>query len=313
MKHSEISPPGKPASLFRPWAGRILYFLKTIVLSDERIIREQYRHHHGAYPDLSHPVRFTEKIQWLKVHDRNPLLTTCADKLEVRRYVARKAGEHLLIPLLFTAADPGAIPFHALPPRYIIKTNHGSGTNIAVTVPSMYIGHQKQEFNQEMICKILKKWLKTNNYYRNREWEYKHIRPRIIIEELLQDDTMNEVLNDYKIHCFNGVPLFIQTIFDRYTSVKETWYDTHWKMLDLWYFSSAKKDLPRPPALTEMLTVAGKLSRNFTYVRVDLYTAGDTVYFGELTFHPYSGLMKFNPDEWDYKLGELLKLPVHEQ
>jgi hypothetical protein len=147
-----------------------------------------------------------------------------------------------------------------------------------------------------------------NYYYPSREWEYKKIKPCIIVEKLLQDESKNDILNDYKIHCFNGKPLYIQTIFDRNTEVKEDWYDINWNLLDVYYFSPIKKHIPKPKVLNELLKLSAILSKDFSYVRVDLYISQNKIYFGELTFHPYGGFMKFRPQEFDKILGDQLIL-----
>jgi hypothetical protein len=125
---------------------------------------------------------------------------------------------------------------------------------------------------------------------------------------LIADNSGNALLNDYKIHCFHGEPLFIQMINDRTEGVKETWYDTDWNYLNIWYFSSKNKVLQRPNSLDEMLLFAKKLSKPFPYVRIDLYDTPNGILFGEYTFRPYGGYMKWNDEKWDIKLGELIDL-----
>ncbi len=280
------------------------------IVPDYFFIRRRYKKVHGKKLNLKNPTAFTEKIQWLKLYDRSALLTKCADKIEVREYVKTKIGKEYLIPLLYSSRNPETIPYSQLPSRYIIKTNHGSGTNIIVINNEIEIDNTKYDFDKELISKVLIQWMSTNMYYNTREWEYKNIIPHFLIEELIKDETNNDILNDYKIYCFNGQPVYIQTIFDRQTSVKETWYDINWKLLDLHYFSDRKKIIEKPENLDEMINVAKKLAKDFIYVRVDLYSVKNKLFFGELTFHPFGGLMKFHPEEWDYILGGHLKLPI---
>ena len=287
---------------------KLYKFFKHRIISDEAYVKSQYKSVFGKRLNLKNPKNFTEKIQWLKLYDRNPLYTLCADKFKVRDFVAEKIGKEYLIPLIYASDDPNTIPFENLPSQYIIKTNHTSGYNMICKDGKIYFFDLVDEFNEQKVKKILKNWLKKNVFYENREWEYKKIPPKIIIEELLSDDISNGVLNDYKIHCFNGQPKFIQTIFDRNEGVKENWYDPSWNPIDLHYFSKDKKQIKKPNNLQELLNVAKVLSDQFSYVRVDLYSIKGKVLFGELTFHPYSGLMKFKPSEWDHKLGDFLHL-----
>lgn len=285
----------------------LFYYLRHMIFSDKKIIKSQYRNLHGFEPNIDNPKRFTEKIQWLKLYNSNPLLTLCADKYRNRVFVKDRIGPDYLIPLIYSTDDPDCIPFKELPTEYIIKTNHASGYNIIVKNGKVFRSNEVVNFNKKKILRILKNWLRINFFYVNQEREYKDIRPMILIEELMQDESGNQVLNDYKIHCFDGIPIYIQTIFDRMGEVKENWFDCEWNALDLYYFSPVKKQLEKPSNLKSLLDIAKKLSQGFNYVRVDLYSVKNKIYFGELTFHPYSGLMKFTPDEWDFKLGELIK------
>lgn len=304
-----------------PKISNILFYIPRLIvrwyekniMTDQKYIKRQFKNTFGFNLDLEQPKTFTEKIQWLKLYDRNPLYTICADKYKNRDFVKRKIGPDLLIPMIFSTNNPKDIPFNNLPSEYIIKTNHTSGYNMIFRNGKINYFSKEEDFNQNRVIRILESWLKKNVFYINREWEYRNIKPMIIIEELLHDESGNDVLNDYKIHCFNGVPTYIQTIFDRFTGVKENWFDTNWNLLDLYYYSPNKKQIMRPENLEDLLKIASKLSEGINYVRVDLYSIKGKIFFGELTFHPYSGLMKFKPFEWDTKLGNLLKLPINEQ
>lgn len=290
----------------------ILTFYKSRIMSDRAFIKSQYRRVFGVNPNLKNPDSFTEKMQWLKLYDKNPLYPICADKYKVRDFVKERIGEDFLIPLLYATDQPKNIPFDKLPAEYIIKTNHTSGYNMMYKNGKISFFGKDYKFDKTQIITILDQWLDKNVFYQNREWEYKDIPPKILIEELLHDESNNELLNDYKIHCFNGKPCYIQTIFDRNEGVKENWFDTDWKPVDLYYFSANKKQIEKPGNLSELLNVAEKLAKGFNYVRVDLYSINKKILFGELTFHPYSGLMKFQPQEWDTVLGKLLTLPSNE-
>lgn len=270
-------------------------------LTDEEFIQKKYKDSFGKNADLDNPKTFTEKIQWLKLYDRNKLYTVCADKYMVRDYVREKIGENYLIPLLFATENPKDINSKNMPAApFIVKTNHDSG--------GTFIFKDSKELNYAELQKKLSHRMKKNFYSVNREWEYKDIQPKIIVEQFLKDDKGDSQLNDYKIYCFNGEPLYIQTIFDRGVETKETWYDTDWKLVNVHYFSSIKKDVPKPKQLGKLLEVARKLAQDFPYVRVDLYISEGKIYFGELTFRPYGGFMKFEPRSFDLELGEKINL-----
>jgi len=277
------------------------YFSKLKNLTDEEFIKLRYKINLNKEINLLEPILFTEKIQWLKLNDRNILYTQCADKYLVREYVERKIGSKHLIPLIFDTKNYQDIKSSNLSEYpLIIKTTHDSG--------GVFIAEDKNSIDFPKIRKELKERLSKNHYSISREWEYKNIEPRIIVEKLLRDDSGNKQLNDYKIYCFHGVPRFIQTIFDRGDDTKEDWYDTDWNLKDAYYFSSKKKYLEKPKQLSELLKIAKKLSEDFPYVRVDLYIVDNKIYFGELTFRPYGGFMKFIPESFDKYLGKYLDL-----
>ncbi len=278
-----------------------IYSIKMNKLSDEEFIQLKYRNYFSKNADLIHPKSFTEKIQWLKLNDRRELYTQCADKYLVREYVKKKIGSEYLIPLLFVTADYEDINKDNVPKiPHIIKTNHDSG--------GTFIVKNKENADFIAIRKELKKRLDKNFFYTSREWEYKNIKPKIIIEKLLEDDSGNHQLNDYKIYCFHGRPMFIQTIFDRGEKTKEDWYDVNWNLLNVYYFSSNKKYVKKPKLLNKLLNISKILSQDFPYVRVDLYISNNQIYFGELTFRPYGGFMKFVPESFDTELGKYLIL-----
>lgn len=272
------------------------------LLSDSLFIKIKYYLSFNQLPKLSEPKLFTEKLQWLKLNDRNMLYTICADKIEAKKYVKSIIGDKYLIPTekVLNALEELTLTSIPLHPS-ILKTSHDSGGAIILTDPA--------KIDLDNIKKRLNQKLSRNFYYEHREWEYKNIVPRIIIEPLLKDNSGNQLLNDYKIHCFHGKPHFIQTIFDRQEGVKEDWFDVEWNPLDMWYFSSMKRKPVKPSNLKEMLHVAEKLSKEFPYVRIDLYEIDGKTLFGEFTFRPYGGFMKWNDPKWDKCLGELIELP----
>jgi len=275
--------------------------IRDTKLSDKELIQIKYKEFLSKNVNLENPKLFTEKIQWLKLNDRRDLYTLCADKYLVRKYVEEKIDSKYLIPLVFMTENYKDINQNELPDYpTIVKTTHDSG--------GTFIIQDKKTYDFKKLRSELAQRLKNNFYYLNREWEYKNIKPKIIVEKLLKDDSGNKQLNDYKIYCFHGKPMFIQTIFDRGVETKEDWYDTDWNLLDVYYFSPIKKNVEKPKVLEELLSVAEKLSQDFPYVRVDLYVANNQVYFGELTFRPYGGFMKFVPESFDLELGNYLNL-----
>ena len=288
--------------LYETFKDRSFRFLLALI-GERAYLRLRYRQRLGFYPNLNDPMLFTEKLQWLKLNEKSSQLTACADKIEVKKIVADRIGIQYVIPAISILNTPDELDKQAIPEYpVIIKTSHDSGGVIVVK--------KESDFKPDVIRQQLARKMNINFYYANLEWEYKNIKPRILIEPLLSDSSGNTMLNDYKIHCFNGKALFIQTIFDRMNTVKEDWFDRDWQAQPFWYFSSRRREVPRPACLDQMLEIAEALAVDFTYVRVDLYEINGRVYFGEFTFRPYGGFMKWNDKKWDSYLGDLLQLPL---
>lgn len=278
----------------------IFHYLANLI-GEENYLKLRYYQRTGHKLSLSNPGKFTEKLQKLKIQDRRAIYTKCADKIEVKNFVHSIIGEKHIIPILMKFEDASHLKIETLPNfPVIIKTNHDSGGSKVV--------QDKATCDITALQKHFDYKIKRNFYDANLEWEYRDIKPMILVEPLIQDESGNLLLNDYKIHCFHGKPYFIQTITDRKEGVKETWYNTDWEFIEMWYYSSLHKITPPPKKLKEMLEIAEKLSKPFPYVRIDLYETDNSVLFGEYTFRPYGGFMKWNEVKWDYHLGALIEL-----
>ncbi len=201
---------------------KILEF--TDFLPDKEMVKIQYKLATGNYLNLKKPVRFTEKIQWYKLFYRDPLMTQCSDKYEVRKYIEDKGLEDILVPLYGVYDDANEIDFDELPDRFVLKTTNGSHTNI--------LCDDKSQIDKDDIVKTMNNWIDKRSSKIGREWSYYNINPRIICEKYLDND-MNGDLTDYKFFCFNGEPFYIYVIVDRFSSdgVKLGIYDTEFKEL----------------------------------------------------------------------------------
>lgn len=250
-------------------------------------------------PDLKNPQTLSEKLQWLKLHYHQPLLTQCADKYAVREYVAEKIGEQYLIPLLGVWDKPEDIDFEALPDQFVLKVNWGSGQNIIVK--------DKSKLNKSEVLKKLKKWTRReqNHYYYGFEWAYKDIQPKIIAEKYIEQ--LDGQVFDYKFKCFNGEPAAVLLCKDRGEKVVYEDYDLDWQPCQFEAMST-KGNSAKPENLQEMVALAAKLSVGFPFVRVDFYNIDGQIFFGELTFYPGCGYNSYFY-EWDMKFGQMIKLP----
>lgn len=270
-------------------------------MSDETYLKIAYSCKFDKKLNLQNPTTFNEKLQWLKLNDRNHKYTMFVDKYEVRRFIEKKIGKKYLIPLLGVWKDVEEINFDELPNQFVLKCTHDSG--------SLVICNDKSKLDLTKVKKKLNKFLKRNYYWGGREWGYRNINPRIIAEKYMVDESGTE-LKDYKFFCFNGTPKIIQVDFDRFKSHKRNLYNTNWEYIPaaLQYPTEPQKRISKPQNLDEMLRLAELLSENIPFLRVDFYSINDRVFFGELTFFPGSGHEKFYPEKYDDILGDWLQL-----
>jgi len=274
----------------------------TGFLPDRPFLRWHYRLKTGRKLNLSPPVLFNEKIQWSKLHDRRREWVGLVDKYEVRKFVARTVGGEHLIPCYGVWNSFDEIPFGDLPDKFVLKCTHDCD--------SVVICKDKNSLDMAKLRKSMNYHLSLNHYWRNREWLYKYVRPRIIAEELISDASGSD-LKDYKIFCFNGKPKMICVVSDRFSLYKENFYSVAWEHLPLVLTDRQKFEglvLDKPGNLEYMLELAEKLSTGIPHVRVDLYSAGTKIYFGELTFNHGAGYDTFTP-EYNKLLGDLWDLP----
>lgn len=291
------------------WLRNLVSKLKGLV-PDKIYVSQKYRFQMKRPLELNPPKTLNEKINWLKLYERNSLLTQCADKYAVREFVSKIIGKEYLVPLYFVTNKPKDIVpevFSKVP--CIIKTNHDSGGGIFI--------YQKSGVDWGSIQKKLNRRLKRNYYKESREWQYKNIKPCIIVEKLLQDGS-GKIPNDYKLHCFNGKVRMISVDIDRGTdNHNRNWFNVKWQR-EPYRWSSRKSNgkmtdpsdepIERPSTLDKMIELSEKLAGSFDYVRVDWYDVEDRLYFGELTFHHDGGYRPILPKEWDLKLGNELRI-----
>lgn len=290
----------------------IFLFLKKMktelsiwIFNDKEIIIRTYKKATGIDLNLDNPLRFTEKIQWLKLNYFNANLSMCSDKLMVRKYVEEKGYGHILNELIGVYSDPDEIDLNQLPEKFVLKTTHASGWNIVCS--------NKNDLKKNWFWwkKIMKFWLKEDysKYYGERH--YSKIEPRIICEKFLGDSLQG--LNDYKFFCFNGSIKLIEIDIERYTNHKRNYYDENLNFIN--YKDESSLDhfdcqLYKPEKFDEMKNISQSLSEGFPHARIDLYEWDNKIYFGEFTFFDGSGYYKTEPEEFDYTMGEWLRLPI---
>lgn len=273
-------------------------------MDDEKYLKRKFKAVTGKVLDLDNPKTFSEKLQWLKLYNRNPKYTILVDKYRVREYIAQTLGEEYLIPLLGVWDKPEDIDFDKLPDQFVLKCNHNSGLG-------MCICKDKSKIDQLKVIKELRKGIRENFYLKHREWPYKDVPRKIIAEQFMTEDSGAELM-DYKIHCFNGKPEFILVCSDRFSSsgLKEDFYDTNWNLLDIKRptHPNSENGIQKPELLNEMLRLAGILAKDLPFSRIDFYVINSKIYFGEITFFPTSGFEAFEPESADEWIGQLLDL-----
>ena len=258
----------------------------------------------GRKLDLKNPKTFNEKLQWLKLHNRNPLYTTMVDKYAVKKWMIEKIGEEHVVPTLGVWDNAKSIDFDSLPETFVLKTTNGGGGDVIIC-------KDKSKLSKDYVVKHLNQGLKKNLYKMHREWPYKNVPPRIIAEKFLDDN--GHVPVDYKIYCFNGEPYKVMLCLDRDKDEPTKFYSFDFKWNLLRHNLRGKKapegfTLPKPKSLDLMYETAKKLSQGIPFVRVDFYDLNGHMYFGEMTFYPDSGFDSAILPEIDELYGSMIDL-----
>lgn len=269
------------------------------LMPDKCYLSYMYHKKFGLKCNFKDPKSFTEKMQWLKLHDRNDEYTVMVDKQGAKEYVAQKLDSSYIIPTIGVWDSFDQIDFDSLPDKFVLKCTHDSGGLVIVT--------DKSIFNKEAAREKINRCLGRNYFYSGREWPYKNVKPRIIAEEYLENN--KEGLHDYKIWCFNGEPLYIQYVTGRVgNQTYDGFYDLDWNLQDIEFINPhLDHSVPKPSCLEKMLNAARVLAKGRPFLRCDFYVLEDgSIRFGEMTFYPMSGFQKFKPDTLDMELGEKL-------
>ena len=273
-------------------------------LSDKIYLKIKYRILMGEKLNLEDPKTFDEKLQWLKLYNRKPEYTTMVDKYEVKEYISKTIGKEYVIPTIGIYERFDDINFSKLPNRFVIKCTHDSG--------GLVICKDKTKFDIKSARKKISKSLKRNYYYIGREWPYKNVKPRILIEKYMEDKK-DEELRDYKFYCFDGYVKALMVATNRQSDTEELCFDyfdnkyNHLNLTNHWH-PNAKIIPHKPNQFEKMIKLAEKLSRGFPHIRVDFYEVNNKIYFGELTFYDMGGYLKIHPDDWNLEWGNLIDL-----
>ena len=276
-------------------------------MTDRYFIKVFWRQMMSFPLDLRHPITFNEKLQWMKLYDRNPVYTELVDKLKVKKWVSERIGPEYVIPTLAVYNSVEDIDLAVLPDRFVLKCNHDSGGVIICT--------DKDSFDLNRAKEVLKQRLEHDFYRDYREWPYKNVERKVFAEAFIEDpftqknDHSFPGLTDYKFFCFDGTPRIMYIANDRGESPTTDFFD-----MDYHHLPIQMKDPPstvpptRPRNFERMKELASVLSHGFRQVRVDFYDTGEHVYFGEMTFFHSAGFSEVHPYEWNVKMGNWIPI-----
>ena len=281
----------------------VLPFKPLFKLSPTAYVKHQYKYitHHKL--NLKNPVRYTEKLQYLRlyVYPKDPMVSKCAGRTGVREYLTEKGLEDYLVPIYGIFDKFEDIDFDKLPDQFVMKCTHACAFNQIIL--------DKSKFDKEASKKQFKKWLKTNYGKMTMERHYSPIKPQIIIEKYLGFD--RDLPTEYKIHVFNGEAKYMYVVTGRGVDIRYNNYYTDWTPFDGAQFNGWHKregKLPIPANWDDMVKLAEEIAKEFPFVRVDLYNIGGKIYFSEMTFTPAKGTLIFDDDKADFKIGEWLDI-----
>ena len=273
-------------------------------LGDETYIKWRYRLIFNKRLDIENPISFNEKLQWLKLYDRNFEYTKMVDKYEAKKYVASIIGEKYIIPTIGIYDKFNDIDFEKLPKQFVIKCTHDSG--------GLIICKDKDKFDKNAARKKINKSLKRNYYYSGREWPYKNVKPRIIVEKYMTDENSSS-MKDYKFFCFNGVPkiMYLSEGLENHKTAAMSFFDMNFELVNCKRkdYKLLKYQPSKPRNFEKMKEFASLLSSGIPHLRVDFYEINGELFFGELTFYTNSGMIPFENEEWDLKMGKWVELP----
>lgn len=284
----------------REFWGWLLYRINPAWMSDRLRLETMYLYRMHDHLDLNHPVTFNEKLQWLKLYDRNPKYTMMVDKYLVKDYITQTLGESHVIPTLAVYQSADEIDFDALPNQFVMKCNHDSH--------SVKICTDKSKLDYDAIRKYYRERLKFEAFDVCEEWAYKDVPRRILVEKYMED-TSGDALMDYKWFCFDGEPKIMYMSRDASANPTTDFFDMDFNPLPIKMQDPNSEVLPEKPAQFEdMKAMARRLSQGIPQVRVDFYVINDQIYFGEFTFYHCGGMQKIQPEEWNVKMGDMIRL-----
>lgn len=274
-------------------------------------IGEIYKERIGVPLNLRNPKRFTEKIQWLKLYENNPVISRCIDKLRFKQYVREKIGDGWTAPLIDVWHRPEDVCLDNVPEPCVVKSNcSGNGKYIYIIKKKSEIDIPKMEQEIKKFC-FDRRYLHTNSFFK----AYYDVTPCVLVEDYLSE--IETGIDEYKFFCFNGEPKYIYHSDNHFKNGENTectvsFYDMQWKFQNVQYGNHlANPHAPKPKFLSDMTQISKKLAKDFSFVRVDFFESSTRFYIAELTFAVGAGLTPYSPESFDYELGALWKMDTN--
>lgn len=270
-------------------------------IPDKLYIDINYFYRRKKFINWKNPTTYNEKVNFLKLYERKEEFIPLSDKQASKEWVSQKIGEKYVFPTIGIWNSFDEVDFDALPEKFVLKCTHDSG--------GLIFCEDKSKLDMKELRDFFGWHMKRNYYWHGRQWAYKGVKPRIIAEPLMVDESGTQ-LKDYKIFCFDGVPKMIQVDYDRHTDHHRNLYTPDWEFIpaSVNYPCDPNHQIPKPAVLEEMLQLAGILSEGIRHVRVDFYIINDRIYFGETTFYPANGCASYDPESFGVEMGSWLRL-----
>lgn len=290
--------------------SRSLAARALLILPDTTYAQWFHKLYTGKRLNLKNPQTFDEKIWWLKLNNRDPFLTVCSDKYAVREVVKKAGLSEILIEQYGVYDKAEDIPYGKINEESIIKCTSGSGENV------FFDPHNPPDL--KMLKRRLNYALKQNLFWFSREWNYKNVPRRLVVEKVMRDSSGCLPI-DYKFMCFDGEPklLFLDIgLIDENNIYNHKYprniYDMEFNLLPVKETrENYKGKVEKPHNWDYMVEIAKKLSAPFPFCRIDLYNIDGKVFFGEITFYHGGGCNDIQPEEWDYKIGSWIDIDSH--
>lgn len=273
-------------------------------IPDEPYLKLKYRIRAGYWMDFQNPQTLNEKLQWLKLHNRQEKYTLYSDKYEVKKYIRKILGEQYVIPTIGIWDSPNDIDFTLLPEQFVLKATHNSSVGRCICTDRSKLDVKKTKL-------ILNKALKQNYYYLWREWPYKNIKPRIIGEKYISNSDGTPIV-DYKFYCFGGEPrYFMYSVGEANHHVRNCKFDMNGHNIDNLFKKKrtlTDDEIKLPANLDEMVAIVKKLCIGYPHIRIDLYNVDGHIYFGEMTFYTGDGFINIDSKEFSQQLADLIDI-----